>query len=62
VIVVSNSNPLIAGAGIGIEAIFEALFGEVIIPPAVRQEVFTSRPQPLMPFGSDWDFHRAFCP
>lgn len=45
-IVVSNSSPLIAGADIGMEAIFEALFGEVIIPPAVRQEAFTSRPQP----------------
>lgn len=37
-IVVSNSSPLIAGADIGIESILEALFGEVIIPPAVRQE------------------------
>jgi hypothetical protein len=46
VIVVSNSSPLIAGADMGMEAIFEALFGEIIIPPAVRQEVFTSRPQP----------------
>jgi predicted nucleic acid-binding protein len=46
VIVVSNSSPLIAGLDIGLGAIFAALFGEVFIPPAVRQEVFTSRPQP----------------
>ena len=45
-IVVSNASPLIAGLNIGLGAIFEALFGEVFIPPAVRQEVFTSRPQP----------------
>jgi predicted nucleic acid-binding protein len=46
VIVVSNASPLIAGVDIGIEAIFEALFGEIVIPAAVREEVFTSRPQP----------------
>jgi predicted nucleic acid-binding protein len=46
VIVVSNSSPLIAGGDIGLGAIFEALFGEVLIPPAVCQEAFTSRPQP----------------
>jgi predicted nucleic acid-binding protein len=46
VIVVSNSSPLIAGLDIGLGAIFEALFGEVFMPPAVRHEVFTSRPQP----------------
>ena len=45
-IVVSNASLLIAGLDIGLGAIFEALFGEVFIPPAVRQEVFTSRPQP----------------
>ena len=45
-IVVSNASPLIAGLDIGIGAIFEALFGAVFIPPAVRQEVFTNRPQP----------------
>lgn len=31
VIVVSNSSPLIAGATIGLEAIFEALFSEIFI-------------------------------
>jgi len=46
VIVVSNASPLITSLDIGLGAIFEALFGEVFIPPAVRQEVFTSRPQP----------------
>jgi predicted nucleic acid-binding protein len=46
VIVVSNASPLIAGLDVGLGAIFEALFGEVFIPPAVHQEVFTSRPQP----------------
>lgn len=45
-IVVSNSSPLIAGADIGLGAIFETLFGEILIPPAVRQEVFTRQPQP----------------
>lgn len=45
-IVVSNSSPLIAGADIGLGPIFEALFGEIFIPPAVRQEVFTRQPQP----------------
>jgi predicted nucleic acid-binding protein len=46
VIVISNSSPLIAAADIGIEAIFESLFSEVLIPSAVHQEVFSSRPQP----------------
>ena len=45
-IVVSNSSPLIAGADVGVEAIYESLFGEVVIPPAVRQEAYTSRSQP----------------
>ena len=45
-IVVSNASPLIAGLDMGLGAIFEALFGKVFIPPAVRQEVFTNRPQP----------------
>ena len=45
-IVVSNASPLIAGLDIGLGAILEALFGEVFMPPAVRQEVFTSRLQP----------------
>ena len=45
-IVVSNSSPLIAGADIGLEDVFAALFREVLIPLAVRQEVFTSRSQP----------------
>jgi hypothetical protein len=43
VIVVSNASPLIAGLDIGLGAILEALFGEVFIPPAVRQEVFTRK-------------------
>jgi predicted nucleic acid-binding protein len=46
VIVVSNASPLIAGADIGLGAIFEALFGEIFIPPARRQDVFTRHPQP----------------
>lgn len=45
-IVVSNASPLIAALDIGLEAVFAALFGAVFIPPAVRHEVFTSRPQP----------------
>ena len=45
-IVVCNSSPLIAGVDLGLGEIYEALFGEVLIPPAVRQEVFASRPQP----------------
>jgi hypothetical protein len=46
VIVVSKASPLIAGLNMGLGALFAALFGEVLIPPAVRQEVFTSRSQP----------------
>ena len=30
----------------GLETMFEVLMGEVYIPPAVRREVFTSRPMP----------------
>jgi predicted nucleic acid-binding protein len=46
VIVVSNSSPLIAVIDIGLGALVTALFGEVFMPPAVRQEVFTNRSQP----------------
>ena len=40
-IVVSHASSLIAGADIGLETVFEALFGEAFIPLAVRQEVYT---------------------
>jgi predicted nucleic acid-binding protein len=46
VIVVSKASPLIAGLNMGLGVLFAALFGEVFMLPAVRQEVFTSRPQP----------------
>jgi uncharacterized protein len=44
--VVSNSSPLIAGLDMGLGTVFEALLEEVYIPPAVRHEVFASRPKP----------------
>jgi predicted nucleic acid-binding protein len=37
---------LIAGLDMGLGTVFEVLLGEVYIPPAVRLEVFTSRPKP----------------
>jgi predicted nucleic acid-binding protein len=43
---VSNSSPLIAIIDVGLGAILDALFGEALIPPAVRQEVFANRSQP----------------
>jgi len=46
VIVASNSSPLIAMIDVGLGAILDALFGDILIPPAVRQEVFTNRSQP----------------
>jgi predicted nucleic acid-binding protein len=44
--VISNSSPLIAMIDVGLGATLDALFGAVLIPPAVRQEVFTNRSQP----------------
>ncbi len=45
-IVVSNASPLIACENVGLGDVFEALFGEVYIPLAVRQEVFAGRSLP----------------
>ena len=44
--VVSNASPLIAMIDVGLGAILDALFGEVLVPPAVRHEVFANRSQP----------------
>ena len=52
--VVSNASPLIACERLGLAHVYATLFGEVHIPPAVRQEVFATavlptwvREQPL---------------
>lgn len=45
-VVVSNSSPLIALDRIGQLSLLPALFGTIIVPPAVRQEVFGSGPLP----------------
>jgi uncharacterized protein len=46
IIVVANSSPLIALERIGQLALLPALLSPIHIPPAVRQEVFASRPVP----------------
>jgi predicted nucleic acid-binding protein len=47
VVVVSDSSPLILLSRVGSARLLPALFGEVVIPAVVREEVVTARPGAL---------------
>jgi hypothetical protein len=46
-ITVANSSPFIALERIGRLDLLPALFGKLLVPPAVRSEVFAARPLPV---------------